>query len=112
MLIAEEQLMYIDALSHSNDIDAIVVMKHSTRCSISSMALSRLERSWNVSEKKVPTYFLDILKHRDLSNKLAETYNLQHESPQILVIKNGKCIYSATHSEISAPDISAAILNS
>lgn len=110
-LIAEEQLIDVSLLSKKSDIKAVVIFKHSTRCSTSSMVLSRLERSWKLSDKEVPTYFLDLLKFRNLSDKIEKVYGISHESPQILIIKNGKCIYSASHSDISAPDIEAALSN-
>ncbi len=109
MLVAEEQLMEIDVLSKRNDIAGVVLMKHSTRCSISSMALNRLERSWNLPSEKAPVYLLDLLQFRSLSDKLAEMYGVRHESPQVLIIKDGKCIYNASHSNISAADIAAAM---
>ena len=108
-LIAEQQLMEANLLSEQSDIKAVVLFKHSTRCGTSSMALNRLERSWKFSDKEVPTYFLDLLMHRDLSNKIADVYAIPHQSPQILVIKNGKCIYTTSHSDICVPDIEAAI---
>ena len=108
-LIAEEQLLEVNLLSQKSEIKAVLILKHSSRCSISSMALSRLERSWKLSEKDAPTYFLDLLKYRNVSNKIEQLYGISHESPQILLIKNGKCIYSASHSNISSSDIEAAL---
>ena len=108
-LIAEEQLMEISLLSEQSTIQAVVIFKHSTRCSVSSVALSRLERTWNQPPDKIPTYFLDLIQFRNLSDKIAEKYAVRHESPQILVIKNGKCIYNASHANISSPDIQSAI---
>jgi len=66
------------------------------------MALSRLERSWNFSNEIFPVYLLDLLKYPDVSAKIRDLYNIRHESPQVLVIKNGKCIYTASHSETTA----------
>lgn len=75
-----------------------VLFKHSTRCSISSMAKSRLERS------EVPNdadfYLLDLIANRNISNKIAQNFNVYHESPQILIIKNGECIYDESHGSI------------
>ncbi len=110
-LVAEEQLTEVSLLSHKSEIKAVILFKHSTRCSTSSMVLDRLERFWKLSEKEAPAYFLDMIKHRNVSDKIAQLYGISHESPQILLIKNGKCIYSASHSNISAPDIEA-VLNS
>jgi bacillithiol system protein YtxJ len=108
-LIAEEQLMEINLLSEHNDTKAVVIFKHSTRCSVSSVALNRLERFWNQTDDSIPTYFLDLIKFRNLSDRIADKYGVRHESPQILVIKNGKCVYNASHANISAPDILEAI---
>jgi bacillithiol system protein YtxJ len=110
-LNVDEQLMDIDLLSQQNDIKAIVLFKHSTRCSISSVALNRLERSWKLTNDTVPTYFLDLLNFRNISNNIAEKYAVPHQSPQVIVIKNGKCIYSASHSDISVADIESAIFS-
>lgn len=108
-LVAEEQLTEVNLLSQKSEIKAIILFKHSTRCSTSSMVLNRLERFWKLSEKDVPTYFLDLMKYRNVSDKIEQLYGVSHESPQVLLIKNGKCIYSASHSDISVPDIESAI---
>jgi bacillithiol system protein YtxJ len=109
MLTAEKQLNDINVQSFDANVKAIVLFKHSTRCSISTMALNRIERSWNLPEVEVPTYYLDLLNNRSLSEKIAQTYSISHESPQVLIIKNGKCIYNASHSNISTLDIQEAI---
>ena len=82
----------------------VVIFKHSTRCSISRMALKQFENQYNAQENIVP-YFLDLLKHRDISNEIAIQFNVQHQSPQILVIKDGKSVYNASHSDIDADDL-------
>lgn len=80
-----------------------VVFKHSTRCSISSMAKNRLDRSTAPGE--MDFYYLDLISHRDLSAKIAQTFSVHHESPQVLVIKNGECVYDESHSGISMDEI-------
>lgn len=77
----------------------VLILKHSTRCSISAMAKNRLELYWD-SAVGIEPYYLDLLKHRDISNELASKFNIMHESPQVLLIKNGACIYHAEHGEI------------
>lgn len=80
----------------------VVIFKHSTRCPVSSMALDRLERNWDQEEmQNVVPYFLDLISYRSISNKIAETFGVQHESPQVLLIENGKCVYNASHMGIS-----------
>lgn len=109
-LTTEKQLEEIDKLSYNPQIKGVLLFKHSTRCSISSMALGRLERNLKVSDI-LPIYLLDLLDHRSVSQLIAEKYHVEHESPQILVIKEGKCVYNASHSQINAADIESAVIN-
>ena len=100
------QLQDIITLSKEQSANGLTVLifKHSTRCSISSMALNRLETKW-VDNEKIKTYYLDLLNHRDISNEIANVFSLEHASPQALLIKNGACIYNASHTDISVADI-------
>ncbi|MGG9971919.1 bacillithiol system redox-active protein YtxJ [Ferruginibacter sp. SUN002] len=80
-----------------------LIFKHSTRCSISGVAKSRLERS--IIPEGVDFYFLDLIAHKNISNKIAEDFSVYHESPQVLLIKNGECIFDESHSAISMDEI-------
>ena len=80
-----------------------VIFKHSTRCSISIMAKNRLERV--EFPEQIQFHYLDLLQYRDISNKIAEQFGVYHQSPQILLIKNGECIFEETHSAISMDEI-------
>lgn len=80
-----------------------VIFKHSTRCGISSMVLSRLERSQPPASADF--YFLDLIRYRDISNRIAEQFDIYHESPQILLIKNGRCMYDESHMGISMDEL-------
>ncbi len=80
-----------------------VIFKHSTRCSISSMVKNRLERAGAPAD--IPFYYLDLIANRNISNKVAEEFFVEHESPQVLIIKNGECIYDESHNGISMDDI-------
>lgn len=80
-----------------------VIFKHSTRCSISSVAKSRLEKSQAPADASF--YYLDLLSNRQLSNSVAERFGIEHESPQILLIKNGKCVYDESHTGINMDEI-------
>jgi bacillithiol system protein YtxJ len=103
ILNSEKELEKIKELSNTQ---TVLIFKHSTRCSISSTALNRLERSWNDEEMKdTKPYHLDLINYRSVSNKIEEDFNVPHESPQVLLIKNGKCIYNASHLSISYKEI-------
>lgn len=80
-----------------------VIFKHSTRCAISSMAKSRLDRARQPGNADF--YYLDLISYRELSKKIAETFHVYHESPQVLVIKNGECVYDESHTGISMDEI-------
>jgi len=80
-----------------------VIFKHSTRCSISSMTKARLERS--EEPEGLDFHFLDLIAHRNLSNKIAGDFKVEHESPQVLVIKNGQCVYNESHNGISMNEL-------
>jgi len=90
------QLNELIELSHTTPV---LILKHSTRCSISGMAKNRLELYWETSVGIAP-YYLDILNHRNVSDELAKKFNIRHESPQILLLKNGASIFHASHNEI------------
>ena len=93
----------IETIKLESENQAILVYKHSTRCSISATALSRLERSWK--SEKIKPYFLDLLSYGDISQKIAEAFKVEHQSPQVLLIKNGQSIYDASHLAISFDEI-------
>ena len=101
----------LDQLDRSirNSSDRIqVFFKHSTRCSISRVALSRFDREPAVNE---PADFLllDLLQYRPLSQQLTERLGITHESPQVLIVKNGACVYHANHLDIEPTEIYATL---
>lgn len=87
----------------------VLIYKHSTRCGISSMALDRLERSWDEGGKAIKPYFLDLIANRNISNIVAEMFNVYHQSPQIIVIRNGKAVFDESHMGISFQAVKSAI---
>ncbi len=94
-----EQLNEIDEKSKEK---AQVIFKHSTRCSVSTFAKRILTSEYNDDvQAKADVYYLDLISFREVSNEIASRYSVYHESPQILVIKDGKCVYDASHSEVS-----------
>jgi bacillithiol system protein YtxJ len=102
-LTSVEQLDELDSQSQSQPI---FFFKHSTRCSISSASLSRLERKWDQkSAGNLKPVYLDLISNREVSNALSEKYGVEHQSPQVLLIKDGKCIYDNSHFGISFDEL-------
>ncbi|MEQ8625585.1 MAG: bacillithiol system redox-active protein YtxJ [Vicingaceae bacterium] len=87
--------------SQKND-NTVAIFKHSTRCAISSMAKSRLEKSWQKVNADIPIYILNLIEHRDISDKIAEHFNVPHQSPQLILVKSGNAVYNASHISISS----------
>jgi bacillithiol system protein YtxJ len=84
----------------------ILIFKHSTRCSISSTTLDRLERSWKSEEVQgLEPYYLDLIQFRNISGAIESTFDVEHQSPQVLVIKNGRCVYDASHYDIRYQEV-------
>jgi bacillithiol system protein YtxJ len=83
---------------------AVLIFKHSTRCSVSRMVLKQFENEFDLQGKIVP-YFLDLLQHREISNTIASDYEVQHQSPQVIIIKDGKAVYNASHERIDTKQL-------
>lgn len=99
----------IDQIKSNSSQKPQVIFKHSTRCSISTMAKSRLDRSEIPSG--IDFHYLDLLKYRSISNLIAEEFKVEHASPQVLLIKNGVCVYDESHSGIDMAEIEAKSIN-
>lgn len=82
-----------------------LIFKHSTRCSISRAAYQRLAEGLEELEKQADVHYLDLLNHRNISDEIAEKTGIRHESPQIILIADGKAVYAATHSAIQVEEI-------
>ncbi len=97
------EIAQLDTLKAESRQQPVVIFKHSIRCSISSMAKSRLERSQ--APEGIAFYYLDLINNRALSNKVAEEFGVHHESPQVLLLKDGECIYDESHNGIDMQEI-------
>ncbi len=87
--------------------EPFLVFKHSTRCSISSMAKSRLERNFDLDD--VQAFYLDLITYRSISDQLVLDFNVVHQSPQLLFIQKGNCTYHASHNSIDLEAIKAKL---
>lgn len=79
-----------------------VIFKHSTTCSISAIAKHRVKDYTTSKSSGFKFYYLDLLAYRSVSNFISDFFDVQHESPQVLIIKDGKCIYSESHLSINS----------
>ncbi len=79
----------------------LAIFKHSTRCGVSAGAKMYIEDSQAFKGGSFEIYYLDLIANRSLSNKIAETFDIKHESPQLLFIKDGDCVYDVSHHNVS-----------
>ena len=96
-----------EILQLSND-KPVIIFKHSTRCSISRMALKNFENEYDLGEK-VTSYFLDLIAFRDISNEIASRFEVVHQSPQLLLIVGGKSVFDVSHSAIDAEELKSKV---
>lgn len=101
-LESEDQIEAIAARSHEVPC---LIFKHSVRCNISYIAKHRLEQKWDFTPDEVEAYYLDLIAHRPVSHQVAEHFGVHHESPQLLLIRNGECTYDASHLDISVEEL-------
>jgi bacillithiol system protein YtxJ len=102
ILSSEQQ--FLDLLDKES---LFAIFKHSTRCSISSMAKNRVERDWDLD---FPIYYLDLIQYRSISNLIAAKSGIEHQSPQLIVFQNGLPVYDASHNAIDANEIKSNLV--
>jgi bacillithiol system protein YtxJ len=98
-----QQLQFIEEKSKTK---TQVIFKHSTRCGISRMVMKQFVGMYNLTEKDLDLYYLDLLNYREISNEVGVKFMLMHESPQLIVIKNGNVVNYASHGGINDIDLS------
>jgi len=94
----------LNEIIHESTVKPVAIFKHSTRCGISRMTLKQFEGEFDLEDKVTP-YFLDLLEHRAVSDAVASRFGVEHQSPQLLLISNGKTIFDASHGDINAEDL-------
>ncbi len=94
----------LELLEIQSQTQPVLIFKHSTRCSISRFALKQFENEFDLQDKITP-YYLDLLNHRDISNEIAIQFNVHHQSPQILLLKNRVVVYDTSHENIDATEL-------
>lgn len=88
---------------------SVLIFKHSTACGISRMVVKQFESLFNEENKQLKVYYLDLLNFREVSSKISEVFQVRHQSPQLLVIKNGVSVYDESHYEITKVNLSKFI---
>ncbi len=96
------KLDQLDEIVEQSKTQPVAIFKHSTRCGISRGVLKLLEKNYNLTDDQLKLYYLDLLQNKDISNEIAARFKVNHESPQMIVIKNGVVVHHDSHSAIDA----------
>jgi len=104
-----DQTGQLEQLQEASHQKPVVIFKHSTRCGISAHAKFRLEREWSFAPEDLDFYYLDLIAYRQVSNQVAETLQVTHQSPQIILLREGKAIYDSSHHMISVEELKKAM---
>lgn len=97
------QMEQLDTILQESNSKPVIIFKHSTRCGISRAVLKMFERKYAFNEDQFKLYYLDLLQNRDISNEIAARLKIHHESPQLILLKDGIAVYNASHHSIEAP---------
>lgn len=106
VLDTPEQLEAITALSFQKPV---VIFKHSISCGISAMAKHQLERDWDFTPEELSFFYLDLINFRPASNQVADHFGVTHQSPQVILIHQGRAVYNTSHHRISVQALRQAL---
>ena len=98
-------LKQLDAIVDESGKTPVIIFKHSTRCPVSRMALRNFENEYSIEDGNAKPYYLDLLEHRGISNEIASRFKVTHQSPQLILIKEGKAVYDTSHNDIDANEV-------
>jgi len=104
--IALNSLEQLDVIESASKTKTQVIFKFSTRCGVSRMVLNQFVDAYELTEEDLDLYFLDLISYRDVSNEVGYKFQVIHESPQLLIIKNGVVVAHASHSGVNGIDLS------
>jgi bacillithiol system protein YtxJ len=107
--IALNDIKQLDEILVKSKTKTQLIFKHSTRCGISRMVMNQFVGNYNFNEEQLDLYYLDLLNYRDVSNEVGYKFQVMHESPQLLVLKNGVVVAHANHGAINDIDLNRFI---
>lgn len=99
----------LDVITDRSKSKTQIIFKHSTRCGISRMVLNKFSNSYTLSENDVDLHYIDLLSYRDVSDEVGFRFQVLHQSPQLLVIRNGIAVAHASHGAINTLDLNRFI---
>jgi len=102
-------LNQLDQISEDSKSKPVAIFKHSTTCGISRMVLRGIESQYDIDPNQMDIYYLDLKAYREVSNEIAARFQVWHESPQMILIKNGVAVYHDSHSAVTVSALTARL---
>ena len=99
----------LETIKTASNAEAILIFKDSTRCGISKMVIKQFEKLFTEENQHLKVYYLDLLNYRDISNEIAVKFQVMHQSPQLIVVRNGSAIHHASHNDITQVNLTRFI---
>jgi bacillithiol system protein YtxJ len=95
----------LEVIENESNAEAILIFKHSTRCGISAMVIKQFEKLFTAENTHLKVYYLDLLNYRNISNAIGDKFQVVHQSPQLIVLRNGVSIHDAAHNDITETNL-------
>ena len=99
-------LEQLDTIKSASKNEAILIFKHSTRCGISKMVIKQFEQLFSEESKNLKVYYLDLLNYRNISDEIGHTFQVMHQSPQLIVVRNEVAVANSSHYDITQTNLS------
>ena len=99
----------LETIKNESNTGAVLIFKHSTRCGISKMVIKQFEKLFTEENQHLKVYYLDLLNYRDISNEIAVKFQVMHQSPQLIVVRNGSAVHHASHNDITQVNLTRFI---
>ena len=104
-----QQLAQLDQLLAESQARPVLLFKHSFTCGISAEALDQIIDHLNSNDLDVTYAIVTVQTHREVSNEIAARLSVRHQTPQAIVIKDGRAVWSASHFRVNAAEIRKAL---
>ncbi|MFQ3182423.1 MAG: bacillithiol system protein YtxJ [Polaribacter sp.] len=102
-------LEQLETIKKESNTEAILIFKHSTRCGISSMVIKQFEKLFTAEHNNLKVYYLDLLNYRSISDEVGHKFQIMHQSPQLIVVRNEVSIHDASHNDITETNLTRFI---
>ena len=99
----------LETIKNESNTGAVLIFKHSTRCGISKMVIKQFEKLFTEENQHLKVYYLDLLNYRDISNEIVVKFQVMHQSPQLIVVRNGSTVHHASHNDITQVNLTRFI---